>query len=132
MRRCIGSVVLLMTSAAAFAAAPPARGFTDAEAKRLSEIETATVEYALAGRFAKADALAREERAWGGGVWGRDQGQTKAARRFGERWRRLAKLPQDQREAAGRALERTLLGSAARQRGRYREAERLYREALTI
>jgi tetratricopeptide (TPR) repeat protein len=116
------------------AAAPPMpSGRLDpAQEKQLGELNSRLNRAVEAGQLREALILAREiaalrQRWQGSGHW-----QAVDARWQVEQGQRLARLTQEQQRRLGQSIGRVRAGERDYARGRYREAEKAFREALAI
>ena len=135
MRRGIVTLVLLALSVAgAWSVAPPVRQapFTDEEAAWLAKLAGRIAEHGKAGRFEEVVKLCKQEVALRQRAQGRTHWQTLDARRQLEDWRRLEDVSQEDRADVWRSIELDERGGALAARGRWRDAERSYREALDL
>jgi tetratricopeptide (TPR) repeat protein/CHAT domain-containing protein len=124
--------VLVMAAVPARGAAPPALGLDAARQGELARLRQQAQERRNEGRFEEGQRLARRElelrRRWQGeGHW-----QTVDARLALEVWQRLVRVPAKDRPAVARAAELDDRGSSLHVSGKFREAEKLLREALAL
>ena len=132
----IGLLLVLAWLAAltARSAAPPVPSgkLTAAQEKQLVQLNQELAQAAYTGKMAEALRLAREvaqlRRRWqGASHW-----QARTADHAIERWVRLARLSDADQKEVARALLRMAEAGVLEARHRYREAEKAYRDVLTI
>src|SRR5687768_8081321 len=135
MRR--GIVALGLVAALAVvvgAAAPPVpRGkVTREQVAWLNKSKLEINEHAEAGRFEEAEKLSRERVALLERVLGRGNRHAVDERYQTERWQRLTKVPRKEWEAVGRAIALSAQGVQLHAGGKYTDALKLFRDALSI
>jgi tetratricopeptide (TPR) repeat protein len=134
--RAAGLVLLgLLAAEAGRAAAPPVRGPVRLTAGQQWRIKVLQIQLNLAearGQFEEAEKAARRIAALREQWQGKRHWETIDARLDVEQWQRLVRIPAKDRALVVRA--RRMNGEAARlqQRGRYRQAEKKFREALAL
>jgi tetratricopeptide (TPR) repeat protein len=132
-RRTVCVLAFLLVAAPLHAAAPPPRqAFAQADLRQAHRLANEAYEHAQAGRFAQAqrcdsEALALRRRWLGGKHYAVQESLASV-----ERWRRLADVPAGKQEELGAALRSEGQGNRLLRPGRYREAEKAYRQALAI
>jgi tetratricopeptide (TPR) repeat protein len=134
MRPFVAILLLLLFTTAVPGAAPPAsrRNLTAREQKEVAALRARLDRHFAVGEFAQAARLAEQIAAFRSRRQGAGHWQAIDARLAVARWRRRARVPEEQRRAVVRAL--VLLGEGASlvEKGRYREAEKPLRDALGI
>jgi tetratricopeptide (TPR) repeat protein len=114
------------------AAPPPTSAFVQAGLKHAARLEEQAWQQAHAGRFAEALRLDQEALAARRRWLPEKHHLVQGSKLDVERWRRLAKLPEDRQQQLSPALRWEGHAGRQRQQARYAEAEKADRQALAI